>query len=436
MKKNWYVLLVLAIAMLLMAACGSNDEGSEDDSADASAASGPVEIEFWYGLGSEADKKMQEIVQNFNNSQEDVVVTPVPQADYSETYQKLQASIASGSAPGVFITGLGTLNDLVSKEAIAPLDEFTAEDEIYDEADFLEVFIEPAKMNDSLYALPAYGTTQVMYYRKDILEEAGIDPEEAYATWENVATTSKELQEKGLVQYGHLPMWGADNLIDIATSNGGSVLSEDGKEVLIDSPEWIEAWEFVRKQIHEEESMKVNSGGQGWEYWYKTIDEVMNGTALGYTGSSGDKGDLDFSIIDSAPQPGLNGNEGRPNVDALYMAIPEIISDEEKAAGYAFMSYFSSAETSAEWSQAIGYIPVRNSAMEVPEYAQFIEENPYAAVPYEQAQTGIPYFVDPTGGKIRDAISIAADKVELQNVPAEEALKEAKETAQAALDEM
>ena len=37
-------------------------------------------------------------------------------------------------------------------------------------------------------------------------------------------------------------------------------------------------------------------------------------------------------------------------------------------------------------------------------------------------------------GKILDALSIAADQVELENVPAQEALDEAQATAQEALD--
>ena len=87
-------------------------------------------------------------------------------------------------------------------------------------------------------------------------------------------------------------MWGSGNLVDMALSNGSQILSEDGKTVLINSPEWLEAWDFARKQIHEEKTMGLISGGQGWEYWYKTIDQVMNGNAGGYTGSSGDRGDL------------------------------------------------------------------------------------------------------------------------------------------------
>lgn len=417
---------MLLVLSLVLAAC-SVDESSGD---------GKVEVEFWYGLGSEADKKMKELISDFNDAHDDIEVVAVPQADYDETYEKLQAAIASDTAPGVFIAELNPLTDLAQKEALEPLDAYIENDDIYDEDDFLAALLEPGEIDGSLYAIPGYGTTQVMYYRKDIYEDAGIDPEEAYATWENLAEASKELKDSGDVDYGHLPMWNHDNLIDLVLSNGGSILNEDETEVLIDSPEWIEAWEFIRKQVHEEETMKINSGGQGWEYWYKTIDQVMNGSAAGYTGSSGDKGDLDFDIMDSLPQPGLNGNEGKPRVNGLYMAIPKGISEEEKDAAYEWISYFSSSEVNADWSKTIGYVPVRESTTEEEVYAEFVAENPYANVPYEQALTANPEFLDPTGGKILDALSIAADKVEIENIPAEEALKKAQEDAQKALDDV
>ncbi|TQR16277.1 ABC transporter substrate-binding protein [Psychrobacillus soli] len=434
MKKNLLFAIIVSALLMILAACSSKSE--EGSTGTASESSGPTTIEFWYGLGSEADLKMKEIIDGFNKSQDEVIVKAVPQASYSETYQKLQAAIAAKDAPGLFITGSSSLVDLASKSALAPLNKYASEDSIYDKEDFLDVFIDAAYIGDELYALPAYGSTQVMYFRKDIYEQAGMDPKEVFASWENVAEASKKLQAQGVVEYGHLPMWGSGNLIDIALSNGGEIISEDGKEVLIDSDAWVDAWEFIRKQIHEEKTMKVNSGGQGWEYWYKTIDEVLAGKAAGYTGSSGDKGDLDFTVIDSIPQPGLNGNAAAPTVGALFMAVPAVNSDEEIAAAYKFMSYFSSSEVNVDWAEHIGYIPVRESAMEVPEYAAFIEENPYAGIPYKQALTGSPDFVDPTGGKIVDAISIAADKVELQNVSVEEALKEAKKVAQEALDEL
>ena len=400
------------------------------------AAQEPVEIEFWYGLGSEAGQKMEEIIQNFNDSQSEVSVTGVSQASYSETEQNIQAAMAAGNVPGAFIATPSTTNRLANDEYILDLTELAEANEDFVEENYLEAFIDLSTVNDSLYAIPAYGTTQVMYYNQDVYEQAGVDPEEAFSSWENLAEASKTIQESTDADYGHLPMWGAGNLIDIAYSNGGTILSDDGTQVTINSEEWVQAWEFIRTQLHDEQTMAVNSGGQGWEYWYQTIDQMLQGIGGGYTGSSGDKGNIDFSYIGSFPQPGLNGNPGAASAEVLQFVIPAQATPEQQEAAFKFMMYFTSPEVSAEWSMAIGYIPVNQTVMEDETYVAFLEENPHAAVPYEQALSGTPQFIDPTNGAIEDALSIAADQVELQNVPAQEALDEAQATAQEALDEI
>src|SRR5699024_12763367 len=84
--KHFRFLLVIGLVL---------DACSVDDSESNGSGDRKVEIEFWYGLGSEADEKMQELISDFNEEHEDIEVTAVPQADYDETYEKLQAAIAS-----------------------------------------------------------------------------------------------------------------------------------------------------------------------------------------------------------------------------------------------------------------------------------------------------------------------------------------------------
>lgn len=429
----------LLLALLLVSGCSQsaqnaieNDAKNNQAAEEAKTSDGPVEIEFWYGLGSKAGQTMEEFISEFNESQDKVHVTGVQQASYDETFQKVQAAIAADKPPAVFIADKD-MQEMARRGITAPLDEYLDDRTPID--DYLDVFVEPAKINGKIYAIPGYGTTQVIYYRKDLLDKAGIDPKEMYSSWENIFKYSKEIQDKGIADYGHLIMWGPDNLVDIARSNGGQILSDDGTKVTINTPEWVESWDFVRKQIFDDKTTKIESGGQGWEYWYRTIDNVMAGNAVSYTGSSGDKGDLDFEIIDSAQQPGLNGNPGKPAASALYFTIPESASEEQKKAAFEWIAFFTSPEKSAEWSEKIGYIPVRKSSMDVPAYQDFVDKNPYAVVPYEQALTALPNFDDITNGKIYDEIRKAADKVELENIPAQEALDEAQAAAQKALDE-
>ncbi|MCA1032026.1 ABC transporter substrate-binding protein [Bacillus timonensis] len=412
----------------MFAGCSSSTEkaGSNTD--------GPIEIEFWYGLGGKLGENVEKFIAEFNESQDEVKVIGIAQGDYDETVQKLQAGIAAKKVPGAVLLRNDPMNTLAKKGAFASLTSFIEADADFNKDDFINAFYSQGTIDGEQYALPLYGTTQVLYYRKDMFEQAGLT-EESLKTWEGLAAAAAKIKSE-IGVYGWEPMWGPDNMIDAALSNGAKYLSEDGTEVLIDSTEWVETWEFFRKAIHEDKTMAIHHGGQGWEYWYKTIDDVMQGNAAGYTGSSGDQGDLDFTIVAAHPQPGWEGKAAAPHAGALVGAIPALASKEVQEAAFKWLTFFTSAEKTAEWSINTGYIPVRESAQETEKYKEFAKNNPQIAVPLQQAKTATPPFVDPTGGKIYDALVKAADKVEIEGISAAEALKEAKEEAQRELDKV
>lgn len=319
------------------------------------------------------------------------------------------------------------------------MSELIGADSSFNKEDFVQTFLEQGQLDGKQYFLPMYGTTQVMYYRKDALEKNGLTTED-FKTWESLAASASKMAIKANGKtsfYGWEPMWGMENMMDAVLGKGGTVLSDDGKTVMIDSPEWVETWEIFRKWIHEDKVMTIHSGGQGWEYWYKTIDDVMKGQAAGYTGSSGDQGDLDFNIVGAMEQPGWDGiGAGKPVASAIMAGIPAGVSEEQKEAAYKWLTFFSETKNTASWSIGTGYIAVRSSALEDEEYKAFSQKNPQIKVPLMQAAHASAPFQDPTGGKINDALKIAADKVQIGNVSAEKALKEAKEAAQKELDRL
>ncbi|AET70843.1 ABC-type sugar transport system, periplasmic component [Desulfosporosinus orientis DSM 765] len=429
--------VIMAILMVLMSAvtgCGSTKTASESPDNGK-----PVEIEYWYGLGGKLGENMKAAIDKFNQSQNKVHVTGVAQASYDDTFRALQAGIAAKKAPAVVLLENIRANTLAQREVLAPLDDLVANDKNFNPEDFVPSFYKQGQMNGKLYYLPAYATTQVLYYRKDMFEKANIDPDKALQTWESLAEAAKKLTQRNggeVAVYGWEPMWDEKNLIDATLSKGGKFLSEDGKTVTIDSPEWVDTWEFFRKAIFDDKIMRIHSGGQGWQYWYDTIGDVMKGNAAGYTGSSGDQGDLDFSIIAAHIQPGWEGHGPAPQAFSQALAIPAITSPEQKEAAFEWIKFFTGTENSADWSMKTGYIGVRKSSMESQAFKDYSAKNPQALVPFEQAMVSSPEFIDPTGGKILDALKKAADKVEIENVPAATALQQAQKEAQEALDKV
>ncbi|MGM0414686.1 MAG: ABC transporter substrate-binding protein [Bacillota bacterium] len=394
-----------------------------------------VEIDYYYGLGGYLGEVMEEMIAEFNEANSDVQVRGITYGDFDEALQSFQAGVAAGDPPAAVMLEPTPTVEFASRGILASVSDLIAADDQTDADDYYDAFYDMSMIDGEQYAIPLFGTTQVLYYRHDLFEEEGISPEKL-ETWEGMEEAATKLAARDDVEYGWMPMWGRYNMMDAAFARGGKMISDDGTEVLIDSEEWVETWEAFRKWIHEDEIMGIHHSGVGWEYWYDTIDDVLEGNAAGYTGSSGDQGDLDFDIVSAAIQPGWEGHgDPAPVGEARYGVIPANISEEKKEAAYRWFAFFSSPEKTAEWNMKTGYLAVRNSALDIPEFAEFLEENPNARVPLDQLDVASPYFIDPTGGDIEQALDDAADAVQIENVPAEEALGEAKERAQRALDQ-
>ena len=427
-KKVVSILLLCTLGVSLISGCGTSKQAETTKNAD-----GKVEVDFWYSGGKTAVNVVQDIVDEFNESQDKYEIKTTTQADYTETYEKLQAGIAGNNAPDLALLDVDKSRNLSAKNLIEDLSSYVEEDADFNADDFLPVFYNQGlDENGKLFALPAYGTTQVLYYNKKAFKNAGIEPA-SIKTWQDLADAAKKVKEKNKDMTGWEPMWGKDNLVDAVLSNGGSMFSDDGKTVCINSDAWVEVWDSFKKWIHDDKIMKIHSGGQGWEYWYTTIDDVLQNKAGGYTGSSGDQADLDFSIVGAMEQPGFGNNASAPAAEAKNLVMLKNSSDEEKKGAYEFMKYFTTPEKQAKWSMETGYVAVRKSTQDVKEFKDYTKKNPQALVPLQQASHGSVLPTDPTGGKIYDALKVAADKVEIEGVSAKDALDEAQKTAEDAM---
>lgn len=422
-------LMSALLAGVMLAGCsGGSTAASTQDG-------GKTTVEFWYAGGKTAVGVIQDIVDKYNASQDVYEVKTVTQADYSETYQKVQAAIAGNAAPDLVLLDPSAARVLSEKSILTDLNPYTQKDETFNADDLITAFYEQgADENGKQFALPAYGTTQVLYYNVQAFKDAGVDPS-SIETWQGLGEAAAKIKATGKYEYGWEPMWGPDNLIDAAFSNGASVFSADGTKVTINSKEWVDVFEQFRKWIHEDETMAIHSGGQGWEYWYATIDDVIQNKAGGYTGSSGDQADLDFNIVQAMEQPAWSSSTtSSPTATALTMSVFENSSEAEKQGAYEFLRYFVSVESQVAWNTTVGYVAVNKQILDDPTYQEFLESHPQAAVPFSQAEHASLYPVDPTNGQVYDALKIAADKIEIDNVPAQQALDEAQKTAQEALD--
>ncbi len=427
-------LLLVFVVTILLSACQSSDISVNEEGAHK------TEIEFWYGLTGVQGDFMESFIEDFNNTQDEIVVKGVSQESYEITAKALQAAIVKRNPPSVVLLEDNQMHKIGNKGGLMSLDRFIELSETFNSSDFITPFLSQGRFNGNTYALPLYGTTQVLYYRKDMFEEHGIDPD-TLRTWEGLAEAARKLTVRNgeeVLIYGWEPIQGREDLIDASINRGGKFVSDDGKTVLIAEDPWVETWEQFRVWINEDKIMRVHYGGEGWQYWYATIDDVLQGRAAGYIGSSGDRGDLDFDILGAHLRPYWEGYAHNPTgvVNAHTICVPAQTSEEKAMAAFKFIEYMTSTDVSASWSMETGYLPVRESSLKSKQYQEFVRKHPEFKVTSQQIISSRQIFEDPTGGKIYDALKVAAEKVQIQNIPAEIALEEARAECQAILDKV
>ena len=437
-RRSVPVLLLLSLLLFLLLPGCAGDSGEAETPPEPAEQSAEVNddrtpISFWYAASGAGISAMEGILSDFNAAQSEYRAVPTVYGSYTDITHAVQDALATGNAPDLAVLESDVALDLFQKGQIADLTRLLRADGL-DPARFLPVYFDLSRTPDGqVFSVPFYGTTQVLYYNKAAFSSAGIEPG-SIKTWQDLANAARRIRDAGICSYGWEPMWGYENLLDAAFSNGARVFSPDGKTVTINSPEWIEVWEAFRGWLHSERIMRIHSGGVGWEYWYHTMDDALTGAAGGFTGSSGDQADVDFNLVGMLAQPAwTDGQQASPEAKALLLSVLASESGHFDGA-CALLHYLVDVPAQVKWSTQTGYIAANRNVNDDPDYRAYLARNPYATVPTEQSLHASVYPPDPTGGAVREALRLAADRVEIEGISARDALDEAQRSAQRALD--
>lgn len=215
----------------------------------ASTASAAEKIEMWVrtGIGDAFNK----VVESYNASHENkVVTTEVP---FGELVQKYATAIAGGQAPDALSM------DLIYTPAFAAAGQL---EDLTDWAKSLPYFnsLSPSHVKlgtyqDKIYGLPLSVETSVFAWNKDLYKKAGLDPEKAPATWEEIEANAEKIRKLGDDTYGFYFSGGGCGGCMIFTFTplvwgaGADILSEDSKTATLDTPQMRKAVGFYRDMV-------------------------------------------------------------------------------------------------------------------------------------------------------------------------------------------
>lgn len=143
----------------------------------------------------------------------------------------IQVPNTNGAAGSVLSTGNDSAVNYGIRNAVLDLTQFDDFDEVVQR--FSESSLTQLQFNGATYGLPETQTFQMMFYRKDILAELGM---EIPQTWDDVKVAMSVLA-KNQMEFGMLP--GEQVFAMLLYQNGGAYYNADGSASALDSEEAI-----------------------------------------------------------------------------------------------------------------------------------------------------------------------------------------------------
>lgn len=226
--RRWERAVAVSAAVGLvttLAACG---DGGGGGGAGSTSPGGTTTLTMWGRSDNEGF--LPDLVDAFNASHDDITIdlTLVPA---EQVAQKFTAAAAGGASPDLVSLDVAT----VPQYATAGwLRDVTAEADALDYRDELSPsHLELATVDDHLYALPFTADVSVLYYNKGLFERAGLDPETAPATWDEIRADAQAIAALGDGSTGYYFSGAcagcmAFTLLPYVWAQGGDVLSGGG----------------------------------------------------------------------------------------------------------------------------------------------------------------------------------------------------------------
>ncbi|MGH8262632.1 MAG: extracellular solute-binding protein, partial [Steroidobacteraceae bacterium] len=159
---------VLALGCALLGSC--SDAGK------------PVEVVKFWAMGREAEV-VTDLVPEFERTHPGVRIE-VQQLAWTAAHEKLLTAFAGNATPDLCQLGNTWIPEFSTLDALEPLDERIAASKAIDRSDYFEGIWATNVIDGKTYGVPWYVDTRLLFYRKDLLKQAGYDaPPKTWPEW-------------------------------------------------------------------------------------------------------------------------------------------------------------------------------------------------------------------------------------------------------------
>lgn len=415
----------LRMGRRLCAAGGLLVTGLATAAGPAGAGAEATTITFWNGFTGPDRATVEQLVEEYNASQ-DAVNVEMEILPWDQFFQRLLPAFGAGDGPDLVGMGVEQLPQYIERGVFQPVTEYY-EDPANESESLVPAAVEAATWDGTAYGVPMNFTTLMLYWNKTLFEEAGLDPESPPATWEEFAEAAKALTTDGryglaIADHETIPMWPI-----LLWGNGGGIVSEDGTTSMLGDPATIEALDYWRALVVDDGISPIGLTGPDADKLFQTGRAAMEIVGPWMTTGFAEAG-IDFGV--AAPPAGPAGPVTLGT--SVSFAVSADADDDQAAAAIDFMAFWNSTDAQVTWALGSGFPPNRTDIDPAA-----LAENPYTVEFGRYADTARFYL---TNVQAYTEVSTNIFEPALQKMlngegTADELFTAASEEVQAVLDE-
>lgn len=424
LRKVFAAVLSLTMVLSLATACGQKSGTSA-----GGEKTEKTKIVYWHTYTDQHEAKLLELIQAFNDSQDEYEVV-AEQQPYSEIDSKVMQAARNGTAPDLTNMYPSDAVNYINESLLVDFTPYLEDPQIciknFKESIPAGQLAEITQWGDGkTYIFPCTTAGEVLFYNKTMFDKYGLS---APTTWTELENCSKTIYDKE-----GIPGFGTDSVTDtyqclIMQAGSGYIDSKTGA-LTID--------ETIAKD-------KLNWFANGIKAGYFRLvgeDAYFSGpfgsqAVASYIGSSAGVSYVQDAVGDAfeigcVPIP----QEGPAKyISSWGNNLVCLSKDDDHARGaYLFLKYFTSADTLVEWAKAFGTVPIYADALQSDSFKSFADTNiAVKALTEEVPYIGMLASV-PGSNTVRTEIDKMVQSVALGQADADTAYSTFAANAQAAL---
>jgi multiple sugar transport system substrate-binding protein len=378
---------VAAIAALLLGSC--------------SPPSTKTTLNLW-AMGREGEV-IGQLIPAFEKENPGIEVR-VQQLPFTAAHEKLLTAFAGDALPDIAQLGNSWVPEFVALGALAPLDTRVAATPAIDRTDYFPGVWDSNIVAGALYGVPWYVDTRLLFYRRDLLQQAGYDhPPRDWTEWRAQMHAIKKLV--GPQKYAALfPLNEYEPLTTLGLNQPQEMLRDGGRYGNFRGAGFKSALAFYLDTFRDKLA-PIATNTEISNVW----DEFDRGFFSFYITGPWQIGEFKRrlpadrqGIWMTAPVPGPNG-PGSSNAGGSSLVLFK--GSDKQAAGWKLIEYLSRPATQVRFHTLTGDLPPRRSAWAAPS----LREDRYAKAFADQLLRAKPTPKVPEWERIATEVRLVAE---------------------------